>query len=601
MNWKDSSAWAVCSTEKNFIQSVHKKINQEDPLKKVSIVGDFCRAYTIQEAIEAFLPDVYEPCEMRNRYTFKQGSTAGGLITYEDKFAFSHHGTDPISGKLCNAFDLVRLHKFGKTNEKESNNAMSEFAANDNKVKTLIGDKIENAKADFINTTDFVTPPNHQGNDWFSQMDIDRKGKVLDTTDNVVLILENDPVLYGKIVFDSFQNKAIVSTSLPWHIIRNEAEYYTDSDDACLRHYLEKIYGITNANKIRDAVTVILNKNTIHPVREYLNSLDWDGVHRVDNLLINYLGAENNEYVKAVTRKALVAAVARIKQPGIKFDYVLTLIGPQGIGKSALIHKLGGEWFSDSFTTVQGKEALEQLQGVWLVEMGELAGLRKAEVETIKHFISKREDRYRVAYGRRTESFPRQCVFFGTSNNNNFLRDPTGNRRFWPVDTMINKTSKNIFKDLTTEEIDQIWAEAVELYDQGEALYLNKELEEYAYAMQNEHSEQDERFGQIQAYLDTKVPEDWSSMDVFARRSFLLSDDDIKASGKRLRNQICVAEIWCELFGGLARDMDNNKTKPLHSIMKNMPGWSQAKNIKRFRLYGSQRAYIRDKNSVNTA
>lgn len=605
VNWTDSSEWPVCSTEKNFVQSIHNKIKQEDPINKYGIVGDFCRSYSISEAIETFLSDVYESCEIDNRFTYKHGSTAAGLVVYDNKYAFSHHGTDPTSGTLCNAFDLVRKHKFGKLSEEKSNTAMSDFASKDSKVKISMGDKIESARADFLEdqgiSETFTSP--YSSKDWLAKMETDKKGNYLVTTNNFVLILENDSALYGRIVYDSFANRAIILKSLPWRKVYTSSQLYTDSDDACLRHYIEKLYGISHDNKLRDAVSVILNRNIVHPVREYLKSIEWDGKPRLDTVLIDYLGAEYNEYVKVVTRKALIAAVTRVFRPGVKYDNVLVISGPQGAGKSTLLSKLGGEWFSDSFTTVTGKEALEQLQGVWIIEMGELAGLRAAEVETIKHFISKKEDRFRVAYGRRTESFPRQCAFFGTTNNTNFLKDATGNRRFWPVDIMISKPTKNIFKDLTPDEIDQIWSEAVEYYNNSEELHLSTEIEEYALEVQNEHREQDDRFGPIQAYLDTLVPDNWNDMKIFERRTFFNAfndEDELNPLGTHLRNQICVAEIWCEVLGGQQKDMTNNNTKSIHNIMKNMPGWKSSKYPKRFSLYGTQRAYERKLSSVNT-
>ena len=177
-------------------------------------------------------------------------------------------------------------------------------------------------------------------------------------------------------------------SSLPWRETKGLSPW-TDADDAALRYYLERTYGLTGKDRIFDAVNVVAQSNAFHPVREYLDSCTWDEVPRVETLLIDYLGAEDTPYTRAVTRKALAAAVARIYRPGCKFDNMLTLRGAQGIGKSAFFGKLGGPWFSDTFTSMQGKEAYEQVQGVWIVEIGELAGMKKAEIETIKLYLSK--------------------------------------------------------------------------------------------------------------------------------------------------------------------------------------------------------------------
>ena len=186
----------------------------------------------------------------------------------------------------------------------------------------------------------------------------------------------------------------------------------------------------------------------------------------------------------------LVAAVARIFNPGVKFDNMIVLAGTQGIGKSTLIARLGREWFSDSLTTVTGKDAYEQLQGVWLIEMGEMMATKKADIEATKHFLSKTEDIYRVAYGRRTSRFKRQCIFIGTTNDREFLRDRTGNRRFWPVDVGINPIKKQVYKCLDENTVNQIWAEAIELYKKGEELYLTGKEEKEAKKQQDEHSEE---------------------------------------------------------------------------------------------------------------
>ena len=182
------------------------------------------------------------------------------------------------------------------------------------------------------------------------------------------------------------------------------------------------------------ALLIISAQNKINDVKRYLERLVWDGVPRVETLLPDYLGAVDNAYTRAVMKKFLCAAVARAIEGGVKFDYMPIATGPQGIGKSTFLAILGGEWFSDSLTTFSGKEAAELIQGTWINEIGELSAFSKQETQVIKQFLSKTHDIYRAAYGRRTEKYPRRCVFFGTSNDHEFLKDATGNRRFWPVE-----------------------------------------------------------------------------------------------------------------------------------------------------------------------
>jgi predicted P-loop ATPase len=334
---------------------------------------------------------------------------------------------------------------------------------------------------------------------------------------------------------------------------------------------------------------VVAQQHSFHPVRDYLNGCTWDGVPRVETLLIDYLGAEDNEYTRAVTRKALVAAVARVFRPGVKFDYMLTIRGTQGIGKSALIAKLAGEWFSDTFTTMNGKESYEQVQGVWIMEIGELAGMRKAEAETIKLYITKQTDRFRPAYGRRLQDFPRQCIFIGTTNETQFLRDTTGNRRFWVVDTP-NAPTRNLWEELTPETVRLIWAEAVQLYKAGEALYLSRELEAKAREVQEAYEEENPKAGIIADYLDRPLPESWEDMDTYSRRQWL----ETNAEGTETRETVTTLEIWAEALGGNPDKLDRYAAKEIRDIMAGLPEWRHCGN-KRItaRPYGRQRYYER--------
>ncbi|GKX27864.1 hypothetical protein SH1V18_03440 [Vallitalea longa] len=601
-DWKDSSSWPISDRVNKIVARGIKK--QGDPLEKPGLIGAFCRCYNIHEAIEKYLQDEYEPCAMENRYTYKLGSTAAGLITYDDKFAFSHHGTDPASGKLCNAFDLVRIHLFGlkdedavpntPSNRLPSYKEMVEFCSKDKTVRKQLGkEKIQSAIEDFEG---IELKDGEIDTSWTENLDIDGKGRIRSSIDNILIILKNDYKLKVKLAFNKFNNKCIALGNLPWRKINKNNNELRDLDDAGLRHYMEATYGITGGNKIYDASALIMEENAFHPVMDYLNTLEWDGQPRIDTLLIDYLGAEDTEYVRAVTRKAFVACVARIKNPGCKFDYVLTLVGKQGVGKSTILKKLGGKWFSDSFTTVQGKEAVEQIQGYWLIEMAELSGLRKAEVETVKHFMSKQEDVFRPAYGRKTETHPRQCIFFGTTNNSDFLTDSTGNRRFWAVDTMVVEPTKNIFTELTKEVVNQVWAEALHLYQQGEKLYLNKDMEGMANKVQEQHTKVDERIGLVEDYLNTPIPEDWYDMDVFDRTNYIHNIDSISQKGTILRNRISVIEVWTELFNGQKKDLDRRKSMEINNILKAIKGWEMYKKsggVGRIKGYGRQRIYIK--------
>ena len=591
-NWRDVSSWPMSSRVAQIVKAAGSK--QKDPLEKGGIVGAFCRAYyPIQEAIEQFIPN-YVPSDEPGRYTYTEGSTAAGVIIYDDKFTYSHHATDPASGQLCNAWELVRLHIFGELDanvdpdtpvtSRPSHKAMARMAAEDKKVTAqIVADRTDEA------VEDFSEPIEINETDWKEKLKITEKGALAQTIDNVVLILRHDPRLKDCLASNEMDHTIVTLSNLPWRTVRGESQW-VDTDDACLRYYMEKVYGMTGKERIFDAVNVVAQERAFHPVRDYLQGCSWDGVPRVDTLLIDYLGAEDNAYTRAVTRKTLVAAVARIFNPGCKFDYMLTIRGRQGLGKSALIAKLGGPWFSDTFTTLQGKDAYEQVQGVWIMEVGELAGMRKAEAETIKLYISKQVDRFRPAYGRRMQEFARQCIFIGTTNETQFLRDTTGNRRFWIVDTP-NKPTRNMWEELTAETIQQVWAEAVELYHAGEKLFLPKSLEKLAGDVQASYEEENPRAGIIAAYLDRLLPENWSSMDTYTRREWLASG---AADGTVKRQTVCTLEIYAEALGGNPDRIDRYSAKEIREILDKLPEWRhQGNKLITAHPYGRQRYFIR--------
>lgn len=595
-DWRDVSAWPMSSRQAEIVKRTGAKAG--DPLTKGGLVGAFCRAYTIQEAIEEYVP-TYQPCDDSGRYTYTEGSTAAGVVIYDDKFSFSHHATDPASAQLCNAWDLVRLHRFHEMDadidpdkpitSRPSYKAMTQLASEDAKVRAqLVSDRMAEVEDDF--SEPLPEPEDENPDKWKEKLKITDKGGIAMTIDNVVIILRHDPRLKGALGLNEMDHNIVARSTLPWRPVEGISQWI-DADDAALRYYLERYYGISSKDKIFDAVNVVSSQNKFHPVREYLDGCTWDGVPRVETLLVDYLGAEDTAYTRAVTRKTLAAAVARIFRPGCKFDYMLTLRGRQGLGKSAIIAKLGGEWFSDTFSTIQGKEAYEQVMGVWIMEVGELAGMRKAEAETIKLYISKQTDRFRPAYGRRLQEFPRQCIFIGTTNETQFLRDTTGNRRFWVVDTP-NDPARDMWEELTPDVIRQVWAEAVAIYKKGEELYLPRELETVAREVQAAYEEENPKAGIVAEYLDRRTPEGWASLDIYTRRQWLETD----AQGVNLRQTVTTLEIWAEALGGNPDKLDRYAAKEIRDIMASLPEWRHQGN-KRITAppYGRQRYYERVK------
>lgn len=578
---------------------------QGDPLEKKGVVGAFCRIYDVPAAMDQFLPGTYVPTDIPGRYTFTDGSTVGGAILYDGgKFIYSHHATDPISGLLCNAFDLVRLHKFSDLDDgaKEgtpaaampSFTAMKELCVEDPQVKALVlQEKHAEAAKDFAGIE-----PQAPGNttEWLVKLKTNKDGVALKTIDNVLIIMENDSGLSGRFYHDEFANRATVVARLPWEVSEDgpyRSRGWNDSDDAGLRHYLEKMYELTGQQKILDAMALYAKKHRRNPIKEYLAPLVWDGIQRIETLLIDYFGATDTPYTRAVLKKALVAAVARIWRPGTKFDNMPILTGPQGVGKSTFFKKLGGAWFSDSLRTFEGKEACELLQGYWIIEVGELEGFNKSEMGTIKQFLSKQDDIYRAPYGRRTEALPRGCVFFGTTNEDDFLRDRTGNRRFWPVNVDSENATKSVFTDLTPDEVDQIWAEAGILYTQGEKLYLENQEAEGAKEAQEAHKNVDPRESMILDFISKPLPQDWMRRDLQARRVFWAQGMKQEGLEERIpRDRICAAEVWCECFNNDLKYLTQRDTRDINGILMGLKVCKKFKTPARFGApYKQQRGF----------
>ena len=594
-DWRDSSEWPVSSRQQNIVQREMRK--QADPLSKDGVIGAFCRTYTIEEAISNFIPDVYQPSAMPGRYDYIPADSQAGVVIYEGKFAYSHHATDPACGKLMNAFDMVRIHRFGEMDEKVSEDteaaklpsftAMSEFAVNDENVKmTIAGERMEKAEKEFSG----------ENGDWLKQLEYEKRSTVVkNTLRNLLLILNNDEKLKG-IVFNQLSDGMEIKGEVPWE---HPSRFWRDADDAQLISYVDLTYGTFSARNYDIAVTKVADDRSYHPIREFLASLpEWDRVPRVDTILVDFLGASDNAYVRAVTRKTLCGAIARVMNPGCKFDTMLVLNGPQGKGKSTLISKLCGEWFNDSLllNDTKDKTAAEKLQGYWILEIGELAGLKKTEIETLRGFLSRQNDIYRASFGRRATPHPRQCVFIGTTNaENGYLRDTAGNRRFWPVKTPGDAARASW--EMTEEEIRQIWAEALVRYKEGEPLHLDNELAGMALKEQQIAMEVDEREGMVRDYLEMPLPERWDRMDIFDRRNYICGSEfgGEREPGVRKRERVCNMEIWCECFGKERGNLKRQDANEISAIMANIEGWKKADNKVRFPINGIVRGYCRDR------
>ena len=598
-DWRNPLEYPLSSRQKEHRGPSGRK--QEDPTTKGGLIGAFCRIYSVSEAIAEFLPDVYEPTKTEGRYTYLGGSTAGGLVVYEDKWAYSHHGTDPIGGREVNAFDLVRIHKFGQLDESEgeetpvtqlpSFRAMEEFAGAIPKVKVdaISHGLRQSAEEAFADELD-------EDRSWMKDLRVNKKNIVVDPY-NCAIILDHDPAVRGTVRYDEFADRPEITRDLPWRKVA-AGDCWDDTDDKGLLWYMSKEYNMTGKQTILDAHDLVIKQSSYHPVRDYLNGLVWDGVERLDTMLVDYLNAEDTPLVRAMTRKHMVAGVARIMHPGEKYDYALTLSGPEGIGKTTIIKKLGMKWYSNSFSSgdVGNKESMEQVRSQWQIELGELVSVKKNTNEAFKNFLTTNVDKYRPAYARKASEFPRQCVFWATTNERYYLKGDTGNRRFWTV--YVRGWGDDLpVKDVFTmgqADVDQLWAEAVVRWKQGEKLYLEPDLDRQAREqaeMANEISG-DERIGVIEAFIRRPVPADWYGKTRQERADWFRlnrSDDTLAQGEENRRRYICSQEIANELF---QKDMSRYEMREINQILIRIPGLKQIGSTRiADKAYGGQRRY----------
>jgi len=586
-DWQDVMSWPRHADDKAGPILGGKRA--QDPREKIGTIGLFCRAYTIEEGIDTFLSDIYVPGSMPNRYTYTAGTSGNGLEVYPDQdLAFSHQDSDPVSdGRTYNLFDLVRIHKFGQLDDrakeftpdakKPSHMAMEHFAASQSEVKRLKMAELQESFGDMDIDVDDDNESEAEDDTWEDKLELHHKsGLPLGTSGNAELILSHG-VWRNVLAYDAFGNSEVIRGSLPWRDrerTQRGYEPWLGADDKRLQHWFSKVYSMRGQAMIQNAFTEVVHANKFHPIKSYIESHTWDGIKRIDSIFIDYLGADDTHYVRQVTRKMLIAAVARLFQPGCKFDEMLVLVGPQGAGKSSLLSKLGREWFSDSLRTFENKEAGEHLQAGWIFEIGELSALKKSEVDEVKAFLSKTEDRYRVAYDRQVSEFPRKCVFFGTTNTRDFLRDETGNRRFWPVDVDPASARLSHWDHLTDDVVGQIWAEALHLYKAGETLALDRNASDAAKQQQAEHLEIDPREGLVQEWLDTPVTDEFGSDPYYHKR-------------------VCAAKIWVECLGGKIGMMQKWDARSICDILRRTQGWRELPGRVRVTDYGQHTAFDR--------
>ena len=527
-----------------------------------------------------------------------------GSLTIDKFIAWADSDSNPNleigeghrNGYLC-SFGARVVKKIGYVDEAykailDRNEEVCKPPLEEDEIKNTIWKSLESFNKKLLKTPGYIPPDKYKELDWESKLIRNDKTKaVSNCTNNLILILENDPLLRN-IVYNELANDIEIVGEIAWPV---KSRFWRDADDAQLICYINDKYGNFTKENYVNAVTKVVDDRSYHPIKQYLESLpEWDGTSRVETFLIDYFGAEDTPYSRAIIKKILVAAYMRIYHPGIKFDYIMVLNGPQGVGKSTAIAKLGMDWYSDSLSVSDmiDKTAAEKRQCYWILEIGELAGMKKADIDKVKAFISRQDDKYRASFGRRVNSHPRQCIFFATTNEQNgYLRDNTGNRRFWPIKTP-GTGSKKAW-ELTSDEVKQIWAEVKVLAEKGESLFIDDKLiAEAAEEAAQEAMQHDEREGLVREYLDTLLPENWYELDIGERISFLGDKKhELHKEGTMRRTFVTNIEIWTECFGNRKEAFTGNDVGPIATIMNKMKGWTRTDERKSVPGYGRQRIY----------
>lgn len=451
---------------------------------------------------------------------------------------------------------------------------------------------------------------------WVSKLDLNEEGGIRPTLHNITLIVRNDPRTRNLMALNLFTME-IVQRGRPGHFkMRRESpkgtkqlagsiwllhdtvngDLWTDEKDNAIRDVLEAPrrqggYGLRITDRdLKAAVDLIARENAFHPIREYLDGLQWDGEKRLETMFVRYLGAPDNAYTRAVTRLMMLGAVTRVFEPGHKFDFAVILEGFQGKRKSTFISILAKRWFAELDGDFgDTKQMIELMQGAWVLEIPELQGFSRADVRAIKAFISRQHDKARLAYARRAQVFARQSIFIGSTNDQEYLRDDTGGRRFWPLECRVSEIDTESFE----REVDQLWAETVREYRTLRAqqpggtlpLYLTEQTaKKEALRLQESRrveTPEDSMAGQIADWLDRAVIDDSGFEDLI--------------NGPTQRNEVCLIEIWTECLGKdrAAYIQSQAPAQTLGRAMKKVPNWFNA-GARKTEKYGRQRVYWRN-------
>lgn len=686
-DWRDLSALPLYKGEDGIRKHADKA---EDPWLKPGVIGDWCRAWPIEDLIAEFLSDIYVPGDTQSakpRYTYTGGSASNGAVVEDDgRFLYSHHGTDPVGEQLVNAWDLYRIHMFGMLDAKvdlekvsmmdrPSSKRMREFIETDERYRaertksrydlgamfedSEVGDEefeddeeAEDLSADSAEYTAEEQPEpsteeddewgfsdadvgapdepeepvkpkkakatkakNPKAKTWFGdELEVNKNGDIVSSVHNVAAILYNDPRFYGKLRWDEFtgvvrlfDDIASRSDNVPTLKCQDKlwGDRWTQMGHATIRAILAtpngagKVgYGLSTVAErdIADGVVLAAMRNRYHPIKDFLEAVEWDGKDRVDSLFVDYLGMPDTPYARETAKLVLIASVARIHEPGTKFDYAPVLQGDQGIRKSTFIRTLyTSRWFGEVACDLGDvQKVAEAISGKWGNELPEMAAQNKSEVTDTKAFLSRQEDTVRMAYAREVSVIKRQSVFWGTTNEDIYLKDRTGNRRFWPLQVSVWE----INTPKLAEELPQLWAEALELYRAMRQMYPRAQHEDLPLMLTGSAEAEAKRHqeGVRQKALD----EDWTTeiadyldhpvrLTEFAM-SYVDDPAEMAPKGQNPEDLWVVRQVFRTADAATAVGLDwplknGQLSNSLTLAIQNLTGWEKGNNGVRYRRW----------------
>lgn len=577
----------------------HKRGPKRNPYELPGVAGAFNRLYNMARAVKEFnLP--YEQVS-ENRWRYIHAKSSGGVCVYPDGYVYSNHASDPAGGRALCMFDLVAMHKFADLDEKADTplntapkdrpsiqKAMQEFTELPDIKAEMVGLNIDLSRGDGTS-------------DWVSKLQIHPKtGQTLDNANNWRILMEHDPVL-NKLAYNKMNLATITHCDFPWRkVTEGKDDQLTNADRAQISAHIQCTYNMRRPPKeqINDAIAMVAQDHAFHPVEEYLEGLQWDGVSRIET----WLPGEADSYKRSVARLAAVQAVARMLDPGVKVDNCLIVAGGEGVGKSWLIERMARGWTCTLGPIDRGnaRDTIMIMSRSWVAVADEGYSLKKADADNMKNFITRTHDEVRLPYASETEILPRRQVIWGTTNDPTFLRAQEGNRRF----LIVNVSKKIDFDKYTSEFVDQVWAEAVHIWKESRAKYgvdgnpvlrLNDEEEAVAKDVREEATEEEPLVGLIQDYLDTLVPDNWERMPVEERIRWLqMSEQGLTQPGTCRIERVCSLEIFLVMLEKRCGRPSRVESLEIAEALRKIPGWeSSGAKRSRFPFFGQQRYFSR--------